>query len=128
MTKEATTTTHDSGTKAAGRRQRPPDDVVMTRLVAHLDFLRLTHTKRQLEEVLAWARRERPAPTDLLEHVLGEEVASKRDARIERRITTSGLFERKLLETFDFDFSRRWTGALSSSSPDSTSSNAPRTS
>jgi DNA replication protein DnaC len=99
-----TTTTHDSGTKAAGPRLRPPDDAAMTRLIAHLDFLGLTHTKRQLDELLAWARREQPAPTELLEHVLGEEVASKRDARIERRITTSGLCERKLLETFDFDF------------------------
>jgi DNA replication protein DnaC len=70
----------------------------------HLDFLRLTHTKRQLDELLAWALRVQPSPTELLEHVLGEEVATKRDARIERRITTSGLRERKLLEAFDFDF------------------------
>jgi DNA replication protein DnaC len=99
-----TITTHDSGTKAAGPRLHLPDDAAMTRLVAHLDFLGLTHTKRQLDELLAWARREQPAPTELLEHVLGQEVASKRDARIERRVTTSGLCERKLLETFDFDF------------------------
>jgi len=82
----------------------PPDDAVMARLVAHLDFLSLNHTKRQLAELLAWARRAQPSPSELLEHVLGEEVATKRDARIERRITSSGLRERKLLEAFDFDF------------------------
>jgi len=70
----------------------------------HLDFLGLTHTKRQLDELLAWALRVQPSPTQLLEHVLGEEVATKRDARIKRRIDTSGLHERKLLEAFDFDF------------------------
>lgn len=80
------------------------DDVVMTRLREHLDFLRLTHTKRELDELLAWARRERPSPIELLEHALGAEVATKRDARIERRINNSGLRERKLLEAFDWDF------------------------
>jgi DNA replication protein DnaC len=78
--------------------------VVLASLHAHLDFLRLTHTKRQLADLLAWARRERPGVTELLEHVLGAEVATKREARIERRINTSGLCERKLLEAFDWDF------------------------
>jgi DNA replication protein DnaC len=76
----------------------------MARLSEHLDFLRLTHTKRQLDELLAWARRTQPSPTELLEYVLGEEVATKRESRIERRVATSGLPERKLLEAFDFDF------------------------
>lgn len=92
-------------TKRRGRRsERPLDDVVRTRLLDHLNFLCLTHTKRQLDELLAWALHAQPSPTELLEHVLGEEVATKRDARIERRITTSGLRERRLLEAFDFDF------------------------
>ncbi|HHH27259.1 MAG TPA: hypothetical protein ENK57_02765 [Polyangiaceae bacterium] len=98
------TTASDPNKKRARQRAAPADDAVMARLVAHLDFLRLTHTRKQLDDVLAWARSARPAPIELLEHVLGEEVATKRDARIERRITTSGLCERKLLETFDFDF------------------------
>jgi DNA replication protein DnaC len=59
---------------------------------------------RNLEELLAWARRERAGPTAMLEHVLGAEVATKRDARIDRRITTSGLVERKTLEAFDWNF------------------------
>jgi len=53
---------------------------------------------------LAWARRERPGPTALVEHFLAAEVAKKRDARIQRRIATSGLAEEKTLEAFDWDF------------------------
>ncbi len=93
-----------SNQRAKNRRDRGSDDVITARLLEHLDFLCLTHTKRQLEEHLAWALHVQPSPTELLEHVLGQEVATKRDARIERRITTSGLRERKLLEAFDFDF------------------------
>lgn len=54
--------------------------------------------------MLAWATRERPGATGLLEHVLGEEAARKLEQRIERRIDTSGLAERKTLEAFDWDF------------------------
>jgi DNA replication protein DnaC len=64
----------------------------------------LTHTYSSLDELLAWARHHRPGPTGLLEHVLGTEVATKRNARIERRIRTSALVERKTLEAFDWDF------------------------
>jgi DNA replication protein DnaC len=54
--------------------------------------------------VLAWASRERPGYSALLEHVLGDEVAHKSEHRIERRIQNSGLVERKTLEAFDWDF------------------------
>ena len=94
-------TTHPTATRS---RSKPPDDIVLARLCAHLDFLRLTHTKSHLKELLAWARRERPGATELLEHVLGTEVATKLEARIERRVAVSGLRERKLLEAFDWDF------------------------
>lgn len=87
---------------------RPPDrrddDEVLERLRRHLDFLGLTHTLADLDEHLAWATRERPGPTALLEHVLGIESAHKLERRIERRITQSGLIERKSLEGFDWDF------------------------
>lgn len=83
---------------------KPTDDRVLSRLHDHLNFLRLTHTAAHLDELLAWATREGPGPTALLEHVLGEEVESKRDARINRRIQTSGLVERKTLEAFDWAF------------------------
>lgn len=88
------------------------DDVVMLRLQEHLTFLGLTHTKRQLDDLLAWARHERPSPTQLLEHALGQEVATKHEARIDRRVSSSGLRERKLLEAFDFDFQPKLDRAI----------------
>lgn len=48
--------------------------------------------------------RERAGPTALLDHVLGVEAAHKLEQRITRRIDTSGLVERKVLEAFDWDF------------------------
>ena len=64
----------------------------------------MTHTLRALDEQLAWAMRERPGPTALLDHILGAEVDRKLEARIARRIDTSGLRERKTLEAFDWNF------------------------
>jgi DNA replication protein DnaC len=80
------------------------DDLVLERLRRHLQFLGLTRTLAELDERLAWAVRERPGPTALLEHVLGAEAAHKLERRIGQRIDRSGLKERKTLEAFDFDF------------------------
>jgi len=89
-----------------GGRDQPPagDDPVAARLRRHLLFLGLTHTLDHLDEQLAWATRERPGATALLEHVLGVEAAAKREVRVSRRIERSGLRDRKTLEAFDWDF------------------------
>jgi DNA replication protein DnaC len=80
------------------------DDPLRLRLEAHLRFLGLTHTLHHLADLLAWARHERPGATGLLDHVLAAEVGAKLEARIDGRIRTSGLKERKTLEAFDWDF------------------------
>ena len=77
---------------------------VVERLRRHLAFLGLTHTGKALDELLAWALRERPGHTAWLEHVLAGEVDHKSAARIARRIQSSGLIESKTLEAFDWDF------------------------
>jgi len=84
----------------------PHDDaaVLVERLRRHLTYLGLTHTGRSLDELLAWASRERPGHTAWLEHVLAGEVDHKSQARLARRIRTSGLVEHKTLEAFDWDF------------------------
>ncbi len=64
----------------------------------------MTHTVAELDQQLAWATRDRPGPSALLEHVLGAEVAHKLEQRITSRIERSGLKERKTLQAFDFDF------------------------
>jgi len=78
--------------------------VVIERLRRHLGYLALTHTLSTLDDWLAWATRERPGHTALLEHVLAAEVDHKSAARLDRRIRVSGLVERKTLEAFDWDF------------------------
>ncbi|HMR13152.1 MAG TPA: IS21-like element helper ATPase IstB [Arachnia sp.] len=80
------------------------DDIVTQRLRSHLKFLGLTFTQAHLDELLAWATRERPTAGALLEHVLGREVEHKLEQRITSRVERSGLKERKTLEAFDFDF------------------------
>lgn len=92
--------------KRSGPRDEQPGaaDVVLDRLKRHLEFLGLNLTLSTLDEHLAWATRERPPSTALLEHVLGAEAAHKLERRITRRVDTSGLLERKLLEAFDWDF------------------------
>jgi DNA replication protein DnaC len=103
-------TTETAGSRAgptrprSGGRASATDDQLLTRLREHLLFLRLSHTSKHLDELLAWATHERPGHCALLERVLGDEVESKRDARITRRVTTSGLVERKTLEAFDWAF------------------------
>lgn len=81
-----------------------PDDLLLERLRRHLEFLGLTHVLASLDDLLAWASRERPGHSSLIEHILAHEVARKRESRIERRIRTSGLVERKTLEAFEWDF------------------------
>jgi DNA replication protein DnaC len=78
--------------------------LIVERLRRHLAYLGLTHTKGSLDELLAWATRERPGHSALLEHVLGGEVAHKSEARFTRRVRSSGLVEHKTLEAFDWDF------------------------
>lgn len=82
----------------------PGDEPVLARLRRHLEFLGLTQTLAELDGQLAWATRERPGTTALLEHILGAEAAHKLEQRITRRIDTSGLAERKTLEAFDWAF------------------------
>jgi DNA replication protein DnaC len=88
----------------SGRKRSPAPSDLSDRLHRHLEVLGLTHTREHLDEHLAWATKEKPAPGSLLEHVLGAEAAYKVERRIQRRIDQSGLPERKSLEAFDFPF------------------------
>jgi DNA replication protein DnaC len=90
--------------KPRPKNHTPSDDPVLARLRNHLEFLGLTFTLAELDERLAWATQQRPGPTQLLEHVLSVEVAHKLEQRIARRITTSGLTDRKSLEGFQWEF------------------------
>ena len=85
-------------------RERGDDDPVLARLRRHLEFLGLNRTLAEIDDHLAWATRERPGTTALLDHILGIEAAHKLEQRIARRIDSSGLVERKAIEVFDWAF------------------------
>lgn len=88
-----------------GRDRDGPDDRdVIARLRKSLEVLGLTHTASQLDEYLAWATRERPAPSALLARVFDEQASLRLERRIERRIERAGLPALKTLEAFDWDF------------------------
>ena len=76
-------------------------DPKLAQLISHLQSLGLGYLTNHIGNLPAWASREGPSHTALLEHLLGQEVASKCEAPIERRTSTSGLPERKTLEAFD---------------------------
>jgi DNA replication protein DnaC len=86
------------------RKPDTPTDDVVERLRRHLTTLGLTHLAEQVEEYLAWATRERPAPSALLDRIFAEQVAVKLERRVERRIKLSGLPARKTLEAFEWAF------------------------
>lgn len=87
------------------KRNQPPDSDAVTADIRHsLQVLGLLHTLGRIDEHLAWATHEQPAPGALLARVLGEEAARKIEQRIDWRIRNSGLRERKTLEAFDWAF------------------------
>jgi len=85
-------------------RKSPGPAEILERLRRHIEFLGLGHTLEHLDAHLHWATHDKPAAVEVLERVLGAEAAFKLERRIERRITTSGLPERKTLEAFDWKF------------------------
>lgn len=90
--------------KSGPKPPPPTPDQTLERLRRHLQLLGLNHTLDRIDEHLAWATREKPSGSVLLERVLGAEAAFKLERRIERRIANSGLPERKTLEAFDWLF------------------------
>jgi DNA replication protein DnaC len=85
-------------------RRPPPQDEHIERLRRALEVLGLRHTLELLDAHLAWAAAQKPGYTELLERVLCEEAGTRLERRIERRLVTSGLRERKTLEAFRWSF------------------------
>jgi DNA replication protein DnaC len=84
---------------------RPADDVLRARLREHIAALGIIDLcDETLDDVLSWALHERPSYTQLLERVLGQVAARRRERTTERRIVSSGIKVRKALETFDWSF------------------------
>jgi DNA replication protein DnaC len=86
-------------------RAQPPDETALeARVRSTLGRLRLTTLAASLDELLAWARKERPSPLSLIDRALGPDAERTVARAIERRLDGSGLPDRPSLETFDWDF------------------------
>lgn len=75
-----------------------------SRVREQLEILKLPCLRRSLDDVFAWARKERPAPVALIERALAADAEHTQSRLIEHRLKDSGLPDRPTLETFDFDF------------------------
>lgn len=82
------------------------------RVRKQLETLRLPCLTKSLDDVLAWARKERPAALSLLEGALAADAEHTQTRLIEHRLKDSGLPDRPTLETFDFDFQKSIDKAL----------------
>jgi DNA replication protein DnaC len=70
----------------------------------HIEILGLPCLQKSLDEILAWARKERPAAGALIERALAADAEHSLTRTIDRRLQDSGLPDRPTLETFDFNF------------------------
>lgn len=87
------------------RRPDPPlRDPLLEGLRRSLGVLGLTRIADNLDDTIRWAQTESPGTVALLARVFGDEAEIRLSARIERRVTASGLRERKTLEAFEFPF------------------------
>ena len=66
----------------SGQDGLPSDNVILERLRRHLQFLGLTRTLAELDDRLAWATRERPCATALLERIWTIAVRNRRRERL----------------------------------------------
>jgi DNA replication protein DnaC len=85
---------------------RPPDTegTLEARVKRFLEILEMPALGEALSEILAWARKERPAPIALLDRALALDADRTQTRRIESRLVQSRLPDRPTLETFDFAF------------------------
>ena len=91
--------------KPAPVAPRLDDGELRRRLGEHVRVLGLVDlTEAELDAHLAAALDQRPSYTQLLERLLGQAAARKRERCCERRIVESGMTVRKTLATFDWAF------------------------
>jgi len=93
-------------------RPESDDSALEARVKKHLAILRLPALAHGLAELLAWARKERPAALGLVDRALATDAERTITRGIDRRLDDSGLPDRPTLETFDFNFQPNLDKAL----------------
>ena len=81
-----------------------PEELILDRLTANLERLRLPRTKAVLGEVLETAQSQSYSYLQMLVTLLEEEVACKEQRRLDTAFKVSGLPFIKTLDDFDFTF------------------------
>lgn len=81
-----------------------PEELILDRLHANLDRLRLPRTKAVLSEVVETAQSQSYSYLQMLDTLLEEEVATKEQRRLDTTFKISGLPFIKTLDDFDFTF------------------------
>jgi DNA replication protein DnaC len=81
-----------------------PEELILDRLTANLDRLRLPRSRAVLTEVLETAKEQSFSYLQMLDALLEEEVACKEQRRLDTAFKISGLPFIKTLDDFDFSF------------------------
>ena len=76
------------------------------RVLEHFATLRIPLTAEQLDRVLTAAEQEALSALEVLDRLVGEQAARRRERSIERRIVAARVAERKTLDTFDWNFNK----------------------
>ena len=76
------------------------------RVLEHFATLRIPLTAEQLDRVLTAAEQEALSALEVLDRLVGEQAARRRERSIERRIVAARFAERKTLDTFDWNFNK----------------------
>lgn len=76
------------------------------RVLEHFAALRIPLTAEELDRVLSAAEMEALSSLEVLDRLLGEQAARRRERSIERRIDFARFAERKTLDTFDWNFNK----------------------
>ena len=80
---------------------------VRERVLSHCATLGIPLTPEALDAVLLQAEKEALSHLDVLDRLLGEQAARRRERSVERRIREAQFAERKTLEAFDWKFNQK---------------------
>jgi DNA replication protein DnaC len=91
--------------KIPGRTTTPTS--LRERVLSHFAALGVPLTSEAFDAALLRAEKEALSYLDLLDRILGEQAARRRERAVERRIREAQFAERKALEAFDWKFNQK---------------------
>jgi len=86
-------------------------ELMRERVCEHLERLRLLRIKEIFPQVIEQAQANNQPYLDLIDQLLGEEIASKEDRRLRTALKIAGLPFEKTIEEYDLASTRTWISA-----------------